>query len=410
LKFLYNFLIHVVGLILKFIALFNPKIKLFVNGRKTVFSTLEKNISKEDKTIWIHTASLGEFEQGLPIIEKLKKSYPNHKIIISFFSPSGYEVKKNSPIADCIVYLPLDTIKNAEKFITIVHPEISIFVKYEFWPNYLNELKNSKSKTLLISGIFRNDQIFFKNYGKWMRKSLKTFDHFFVQNTKSKELLNSINLKNVTISGDTRFDRVSEILTNNNQLKFIDDFKNSKISIVYGSSWEDDEKIYLDSLNNSSNTKHIIAPHDIKAHKIVKLKEAIIKSVVLYSERKGKNLADYDVLIIDTIGLLTKIYSAADIAYVGGGFKTGLHNTLEPAVFGIPIIIGPNFSKFQEANELVLQKGILSVATKETYNKTIQKLIDDSKYRLATGEINSNYIKNNIGATEKILSHLQKIV
>ncbi len=409
-KFLYNFLIYAVGLILKFIALFNPKIKLFVNGRKTVFSTLEKNISKVDKTIWIHTASLGEFEQGLPLIEKLKKSYPNHKIIISFFSPSGYEVKKNSPVADCIVYLPLDTIKNAKKFITIVHPEISIFVKYEFWPNYLNELKNSKSKTLLISGIFRDDQIFFKNYGKWMRKSLKTFDHFFVQNTKSKKLLNSINFKNVTISGDTRFDRVSEILTNNNQLKFIDDFKNSKISIVYGSSWEDDEEIYLDFLNNSSNTKHIIAPHDIKTHKIVKLKEAITKSVVLYSERKGKNLADYDVLIIDTIGLLTKIYSAADIAYVGGGFKTGLHNTLEPAVFGIPIVIGPNFSKFQEANELVLQKGILSVATKETYNKTIQKLMDNSKYRLATGEINSNYIKNNTGATEKILSHLQKIV
>ena len=407
---IYNFIINISIHFLRIVALYSPKVKLFVNGRKNVFSTLDKNILKEDKTIWIHTASLGEFEQGLPIIEEIKKMYDNHKIIVSFFSPSGYEVKKYSPVADCIIYLPLDTKKNAKKFIKIVHPEISVFVKYEFWPNYLNELKNSKSKVLLVSGIFRDDQIFFKKYGRWMRESLKAFDHFFVQNKKSKELLNSINLKNVTISGDTRFDRVSEILTNNNQLKFIDDFKNFKISIVYGSSWEDDEKIYLDFLNNSLNTKHIIAPHDIKAHKIVKLKEAITKSVVLYSERKGKNLADYDVLIIDTIGLLTKIYSAADIAYVGGGFKTGLHNTLEPAVFGIPIVIGPSFSKFQEANELVLQKGILSVATKETYNKTIQKLIDDSKYRLATGEINSNYIKNNIGATEKILSHLQKIV
>jgi 3-deoxy-D-manno-octulosonic-acid transferase len=403
---IYNFIINISIHFLRIATLYSPKVKLFVNGRKNVFNTLEKNISKEDKTIWIHTASLGEFEQGLPIIEEIKKMYDNHKIIVSFFSPSGYEIKKNSPVADCIIYLPLDTKKNAKKFIKIVHPEISVFVKYEFWPNYLNELKNSKSKVLLVSGIFRDDQIFFKKYGRWMRESLKAFDHFFVQNKKSKELLNSINLKNVTISGDTRFDRVSEIIKRDNQLKFIDEFKNNKTTIVYGSSWEDDENIYLDFLNNSSNTKHIIAPHDIKAHKIVKLKEAITKSVVLYSERKGKDLADYEVLIIDTIGLLTKIYSAADIAYVGGGFKTGLHNTLEPAVFGIPIVIGPKYSKFQEANELVLQKGILSVTSKNSYNTTMQKLIRNSNYRATTGKINSNYIKQNTGATNSIVTYL----
>ena len=388
------------------IALFNPKIKLFVDGRKTVFETLENAISKKDKTIWIHCASLGEFEQGLPIIEQLKKQYQNHKLVVSFFSPSGYEVKKNSLVADVIVYLPLDTKANAKRFLDVVHPDITVFVKYEFWPNYLNELKKRNVKTVLVSGIFRENQIFFKPFGKGMRKSLHTFNHFFVQNDNSKKLLNSINFMNVTVSGDTRFDRVAEIVNRDNQLEFVQQFKQDKTTIVYGSSWSDDETIYLDNLNNSENTKHIIAPHDIKPHKISKLKSLITKSVLLFSEIEGKNLADYDVLIIDTIGLLTKIYSYADIAYVGGGFKTGLHNTLEPAVFGIPIIIGPEHQKFQEAVDLVSQKGILSVSDKKSYNTAIHKLISSSSYRLTTGEINSHYIKSNVGATTKVIEYL----
>ena len=239
-----------------------------------------------------------------------------------------------------------------------------------------------------------------------MRKSLHTFDHFFVQNKNSQELLNSIKFTNVTVSGDTRFDRVSEIVIRNNQLNFIEQFKQDKITIVYGSSWSDDEAIYLEYLNNSENTKHIIAPHDIKPNKISKLKSLITKSVILYSEIENKNLADYDVLIVDTVGLLTKIYSYADIAYVGGGFKTGLHNTLEPAVFGIPVVIGPEYQKFQEAIDLVSQKGILSISNKESYHKVIHKLISSSSYRLATGEINSSYIKTNSGATINVLRHL----
>lgn len=404
--FFYNILTLIASFFLKGIALFNPKIKLFVEGRKTVFETLESSISETDKTIWIHCASLGEFEQGLPIIEKLKKQYTTHKIVVSFFSPSGYEVKKNSPHADVIVYLPLDTKTNAKRFLNSLHPDIAIFVKYEFWPNYLNELKNRKIKTVLVSGIFRKNQIFFKSFGKGMRKSLHTFDHFFVQNKNSQELLNSIKFTNVTVSGDTRFDRVSEIVIRNNQLNFIEQFKQDKITIVYGSSWSDDEAIYLEYLNNSENTKHIIAPHDIKPNKISKLKSLITKSVILYSEIDNKNLADYDVLIVDTVGLLTKIYSYADIAYVGGGFKTGLHNTLEPAVFGIPVVIGPEYQKFQEAIDLVSQKGILSISNKESYHKVINKLISSSSYRLATGEINSSYIKTNSGATINVLRHL----
>ncbi len=404
--FFYNILTHITSFFLKGIALFNPKIKLFVDGRKTVFEALKNSISKTDKVIWIHCASLGEFEQGLPIIKELKKQYTTHKIAVSFFSPSGYEVKKNSPHADVITYLPLDTKTNAKRFLNSLHPDIAIFIKYEFWPNYLNELKKRNIKTVLVSGIFRENQIFFKSFGKGMRKSLHTFDHFFVQNKSSQELLNSINFTNVTVSGDTRFDRVSEIVTRDNQLKFIEQFKQDKITIVYGSSWSDDEAIYLDDLNNSENTKHIIAPHDIKPNKISKLKSLITKAVILYSEIEGENLADYDVLIIDTIGLLTKIYSYADIAYVGGGFKTGLHNTLEPAVFGIPVVIGPEYQKFQEATDLVSLKGILSVSNKESYQNIMLKLITSSSFRLTTGEINSSYIKTNSGATTNVVKHL----
>jgi len=406
LLFIYNILTHIAGLFLKGIALFNPKIKLFVNGRKTVFKQLENSISKTDKTIWIHTASLGEFEQGLPIIEKLKTVYPTHKIVVSFFSPSGYEVKKNSKVADCIVYLPLDTKSNANRFLDAINPDLAIFVKYEFWPNYLNELKKREIKTILVSGIFRENQIFFKPFGKGMRKSLETFDHFFVQNKDSKDLLNSIYFTNATVSGDTRFDRVSEILNRDNQLGFIKQFKQNKTTIVYGSSWGNDEAIYLESLNNSKKVKHIIAPHDIKPHKISNLKNSITKPVILYSEIEGKDLANYDVLIIDTIGLLTKIYSYADIAYVGGGFKTGLHNTLEPAVFGIPVVIGPEYQKFQEAIDLVSEKGILSISNKESYNSTIHKLVSSPTYRLATGKINRNYIQTNAGATNQVLEYL----
>jgi len=371
-----------------------------------VFQKLQKSIAVTDKTIWIHCASLGEFEQGLPIIEQLKKQYQSHKIIISFFSPSGYEVKKNSAVADVIVYLPLDTRANAKCFLNIVHPDVAIFVKYEFWPNYLTELKHRNIKTLLVSGIFRKDQAFFKAYGKWMQDSLRTFNHFFVQNESSKKLLNNIQFKNVSVAGDTRFDRVSEILKRDNSLDFIETFKQNKTTIVYGSSWSDDESIYLDYLNSAKSIKHIIAPHDIKPHKIEKLRNSITKSVLLFSEKDGKNPADYEVLIIDTIGLLTKIYSYADIAYVGGAFKTGLHNTLEPAVFGIPVVIGPEFQKFQEAVDLVDRKGILTVSNKEMYTTVISKLVHSKNYRLTIGEINNNYIFEQAGATTKILNYL----
>ena len=405
---LYSILTYLTGLVLYPISLFNPKIKLFVQGRKSVFKKLEQSVSPTDRVIWVHCASLGEFEQGLPIIERLKKDYSNHKIVVTFFSPSGYEVKKNSAVADVITYLPLDTKSNVKRFLNLIHPELVIFVKYEFWLNYLAELKNRDIKTILVSGIFRPSQAFFKWHGQWMQKYLKAFDHFFVQNEQSKNLLESVDFNNITIAGDTRYDRVSEILTRDNTLDFIAAFKQDCLTIVYGSSWEDDETIYIDFLNQSSNVKHIIAPHNIHANKIDLLEQKITKKVVKYSNMEEKNLEEFDVFIIDTIGLLTKIYSYADIAYVGGAFKTGLHNILEPAVFGIPIVIGPKFNKFQEAVDLVACKGAYSINSQTSYQEIMQNLINDSSFRTATGNINTNSVTENAGAINSIMHYVEK--
>ncbi len=406
---IYSFFTHLAHYFLKIVALFNPKIKLFIDGRKIVFKTLKKQIQPTDKTLWIHCASLGEFEQGLPIIEQLKQEYATHKIVVSFFSPSGYEVKKDSSIADVIVYLPLDTKTNAKRFLDAVHPNLVVFVKYEFWPNYLSELKRRNIKTLLVSAIFRENQAFFKSFGKWLQRYLKAFQHFFVQNENSKVLLQNIGFTNVTVSGDTRFDRVLAILERDNRLPFIEDFKQAKTTIIYGSSWEDDEAIYLNFLNTSENIKHIIAPHDIKKEKITYLKSSIHKKVILYSEIKGRVLSDYDVILIDTVGLLTKIYSYADVAFVGGAFKTGLHNILEPAVFGIPIIIGPNYSKFQEATDLVYKKGVITVTNQQEYETAILSLINNENLKTILGNINIQYIIEKAGATTKIISYIKKI-
>ena len=405
---LYSILTYLTGLVLYPVSLFNPKIKLFVQGRKSVFKKLEQSLSSTDRIIWVHCASLGEFEQGLPIIERLKKDYNQHKIVVTFFSPSGYEVKKNSAVADVITYLPLDTKSNVKRFLDLVHPELVIFVKYEFWLNYLDELKNRKINTILVSGIFRPSQSFFKWHGQWMQQYLKAFNHFFVQNEPSKNLLESININNVTIAGDTRYDRVSEILNRDNSLDFIAAFKQDRLTIVYGSSWEDDEAIYIDYLNQSNNVKHIIAPHNIHANKIDQLEQKITKKVVKFSNMEDKNLDEFDVFIIDTIGLLTKIYSYADIAYVGGAFKTGLHNILEPAVFGIPIVIGPKFSKFQEAVDLVARKGAFSINNQKEYHALMHSLVNDASFRTSTGHINTNSVTENAGAINSIMHYIEK--
>ena len=406
--FVYNLIIQLAALLLQILALFSPKMKLFVEGRKTVFQTLQNKISSTDKTIWFHAASLGEYEQGLPVIEKIKIQFPNYKIVVTFFSPSGFEVRKNNTVADITVYLPLDTKSNAEKFIRIVHPEMVFFIKYEYWPNYLNELKNLAVKTYLISGIFREKQAFFKWYGGFYRNALKTFDYFFVQNDSSKKLLQSIGYYNVKISGDTRFDRVVSILERDNSLDFIEQFKNNKTTIVIGSSWPKDESLLINYINNSSKEiKFIIAPHNIKSEQIQELKNSIIQKTILFSEKENKNLSEFQVFIIDTIGILTKIYSYADIAYVGGGFgNPGVHNILEPATFGIPIVIGPNYSHFSEATALVNLEGCISISNQNELNEAFDNLISNTDIRHEKGHICSTFVQMNKGATAIILKQI----
>ncbi|PZO28743.1 MAG: 3-deoxy-D-manno-octulosonic acid transferase [Flavobacteriaceae bacterium] len=407
--FLYSIVTQIVQFLLPLFGFFSPKMKLFVNGRKTVFETLEQKINSSDKTIWFHAASLGEFEQGLPVMEKIKAKFPNHKIVVTFFSPSGYEVRKNNTIADATVYLPLDTKSNAEKFLKLVHPEMVFFIKYEFWPNYLNELKKTNVTTYLISGIFRENQAFFKWYGGFYRKALKTFDYFFVQNESSKKLLQSLGFQNVKISGDTRFDRVVAILERDNSLDFIANFKDNKTTIVIGSSWPKDEELLINYINQSSEEiKFIIAPHNIKEEQISNLKSQITKKTVLFSEKNNLDLSNFNVFIIDTIGILTKIYSYADIAYVGGGFgNPGVHNLLEPATFGIPIIVGPNYSHFAEATALVHQEGCISINIQNELNEAFDNLISNEDIRHEKGHICETFVQMNKGATVVILKHLQ---
>ncbi|MEC4003147.1 glycosyltransferase N-terminal domain-containing protein [Flavobacterium sp. SUN052] len=438
--FLYNLIIIFTSQLVKLLALFSPKIKLFVDGRKNVYTILQNKINPNDKTIWFHAASLGEYEQGLPVIEKIKSQYPNHKIVVTFFSPSGYEVRKNNSAADATVYLPLDTKSNAQKFIKTINPELVFFIKYEFWPNYLNELKKSKIKTYLISGIFRENQAFFKWYGGFYRNALKKFDYFFVQNESSKNLIQSIGFNNVKISGDTRFDRVVSILERDNSLDFIEQFKRDSsnigmTTIVIGSSWPKDENLLVNFINNSSeDIKFIIAPHNIKSEQIQELKNSITKKTILFSDVETRliasnetnnktqliasnetnnktrliaSLQEKNVFIIDTIGILTKIYSYADIAYVGGGFgNPGVHNILEPATFGIPIVIGPNYSHFAEAIALVHQEGCISISNQNELNEAFDNLISNEDIRQEKGHICSTFVQMNKGATAIILKHI----
>ena len=406
--FLYNLIVQIAGFSLKIVALFSPKIKLFVDGRKPVFEILQTKINPNDKTIWFHAASLGEYEQGLPVIEKIKEKFPHHKIVITFFSPSGYEVRKNNAVADVTVYLPLDTKKNAKDFLSLVQPEMVFFIKYEYWPNYLNELRKLETPTYLISGILRKKQLFFKWYGGFYRKALDTFTHFFVQNESSKKLLLELGKTNVSVSGDTRFDRVASILEKDNSLDFIETFKNDTLTIVVGSSWPKDENLLVEYINQTSEkVKFIIAPHNIKSEQIQELKNSITKKTVLFSEKSTKNLADFDVFLIDTIGILTKIYSYADIAYVGGGFgNPGVHNILEPATFGVPIVIGPNFSHFAEAIALVNMEGCISISDKKGLFDAFSNLIANDDIRHEKGHICSTFVQMNKGATQIILKYI----
>ncbi len=397
-------------MVLKVIALFNHKIKLGVKGRANTFNSLKNEIKKDDKTLWFHCASLGEYEQGLPVFNVLRKDYPKHKIVLTFFSPSGYEIRKNAPFADVVVYLPLDTKSNAKQFIKLVNPELTVFVKYEIWPNYLNEIKKNGLRAVLISAVFRKDQSFFKWYGTQTKQALFAFEHIFTQNEASKNLLESIGYKNATVSGDTRFDRVLNQLQIDNTLDFIETFKHDKLCIVIGSSWPEDEAILVPYINQCKHdVKFIIAPHNIKAKQIEGLKQSLQKETVLFSNKENYNLKDSQVFIVDTIGFLSKIYSYANIAYVGGAMgTTGLHNILEPAVFGVPIIIGSNHKKFPEAQAMIDHSNVFSVNDYTSLKNKLDLLIDNKTVREETGEKSFNFVKEKEGAVIQIVKFLRK--
>ncbi len=410
-NFIYNIGIRFTGFILKCIAPFNKKIKQGVRGRSKTFKQLEEHITPKDKVLWFHCASLGEYEQGLPVFEALRAHYKTHKIVLSFFSPSGYTIRKNTPIADVVVYLPMDSTHNAGRFIDFLNPELSIFVKYDIWPNYLQALKQRNLKAILISAAFRKPQIYFKPYGRFFKNALFAFQHIFTQNKASQVLLESIGYNATTVTGDTRYDRVSNQLTQDNILDFVAKFKTDKLCIVVGSSWPEDHSLFLNFINANSNVdvKYIIAPHAIKANQIETFRSKLNAKTILFSELETDTvLKDYKVLVIDTIGLLSKIYSYADIAYVGGAMgTTGLHNTLEPAVFGVPIIIGNNYDKFPEAKALIENGGMFAVKDQSAFNSIIDNLISKSDFRLTAGSKNKMFVEENKGAVIQILDYLR---
>ena len=406
---LYNFGIHLFSIVLRILSVFDPKIRKGVAGRKATFNVLESNLNASQKNIWFHCASLGEYEQGLPVFEKIRSLYPEHHIVLSFFSPSGYEIRKHTEVADTVVYLPIDTKSNAKRFVDIVQPTLTVFVKYDIWSNLLLYLNKCNLPSILISAAFREKQIFFKPFGKKQRDALMTFDHIFVQNDDSKQLLNSIGYEDVTVSGDTRYDRVSNQLDQDNNIDFISEFKGNSTCVVIGSSWPEDEAILIPFINKhaSKDMKFIIAPHEIKAGHINDIISKLNVNHILFSTKTGQELSAYDVFIIDTIGLLSKIYSYADVAYVGGAMgTTGLHNILEPAVFGCPILIGKNYKKFPEAQQMINNAGVISVQNKSDLEHHLSELITSKGLRKSLGLKNTSFIESNKGAVDSIIKYL----
>jgi 3-deoxy-D-manno-octulosonic-acid transferase len=407
-KLIYNISVLLYYIAIRLASIFNSKAKLWLIGRKNIFSKIELALhSNASSLIWFHCASLGEFEQGRPLIEKIKKEYPSHKIVLTFFSPSGYEIRKNYSGADYIFYLPIDTPANAKKLVALLNPQLAFFIKYEFWFNYLNELKSHTIPTYLVSGIFREKQHFFKPYGNWFRKQLSCFTHFFLQDKSSELLLHSIGYTNTTITGDTRFDRVYEISTNIIFYPLLEQFcKNTPIFII-GSSWPEDEHIISKASKTLSTYKLIIAPHEIDEQHIQSIEEkfSIYGNYVRYTKATDATITDANVLIIDNIGMLSSLYQYGTIAYIGGGFGKGIHNILEAATFGLAIIFGPNYHKFLEAKELISQKGAFTINDLADLESTLHYL--STKSNLESASTNSKkYIQSNIGATNKILSSI----
>ena len=405
-KVLYNLSIFFYSILIRLASPFNLKASQIRKGRQGVFTELTNKIRHDQPIIWIHCASLGEFEQGRPLIEAIKNQYPNYRIFLTFFSPSGYEIRKNYALADYIFYLPADTKRNARRLIELVNPEMVFFIKYEFWFHYIKELKRRNIPLYLISAIFRENQLFFQNspWGKWYRKMLFNFEHFFVQDNQSVELLGSIGLKNVTKAGDTRFDRVAEIARNGRVIPLVEKFKNNSQLVVAGSTWKPDEELLVEYIHAHPDIKFIIAPHETKRVNIDRLINLLKTSYIYYTKATEDTVENYQVLIVDTIGLLSSIYKYADLAYIGGGFGVGIHNTLEAAIFGMPIAFGPNYLKFNEATEMVKLQIAYPVNNYPQLKSVFDSLLSDTEKRKRIIIECTNFTNQNLGATQTIIS------
>ncbi len=384
----------------------------WINGRKNLFSEIEKKVKTSHPLAWFHCASLGEFEQGRPLMEEFRKQYPTYKILLTFFSPSGYEVRKNYNGADYIFYLPIDTPANAKRFLALTNPTLVFFIKYEFWFNYIKQIKNNAIPFFVVSSNFRKSQHYFKWYGFWFRKQLKGVSRFFVQNNNSLQLLNNIHITNVTVSGDTRFDRVMALAQNTMKLPLIEKFCDGKDIFIAGSTWEPDEDILI-KLINSEKTKYkfIIAPHMVDKPHIASLVEKIKKGhVVLYSEADPDNVLYAKVLIIDCIGILSNLYRYGKIAYIGGGFGSGIHNILEAATYGMPVIFGHKYHKFIEAVELIEKGGAYCIHNENEFMQVVMDLITNNKQLREKSAIAREYVQKNIGATQLILKEISRYI
>lgn len=385
---------------------FSRKPRKMIKGHWVVYDLLRQQREKDAQYIWFHAASLGEFEQGRPMIESIKKNHPEYKILLTFFSPSGYEVRKHYEGADIVCYLPFDKPRNVRKFLDLAKPCMAFFIKYEFWKNFLDELHRRNIPTYSISSIFRKDQIFFKWYGGLYRDVLKDFTCLYVQNDASKRFLAKIGVDNVKVVGDTRFDRVLEIKKQAKQLPLIEAFKKDKITIVAGSSWQPDEDLFIKYFNEHKEVKLIIAPHVIDELHLVEIIKKLKRPYVRYTKANEQNINNADCIIIDCFGLLSSIYRYGELAYIGGGFGVGIHNILEAAVYGIPVVFGPNYEKFKEAKELIANKGAHCIHNYEELNKLFNQFLADDKFLKTIGDIAGSYVFNNAGASEKILKDL----
>ena len=409
-KVFYNISIFFVGLGLRVWSLFNTKAREFVTGRKGIFNRIDEALrNNNDPVIWVHCASLGEFEQGRPIIEALKKEFISHKIFLTFFSPSGYLVRKGYPRADYVFYLPLDTARNARRFVRMVNPQVAIFVKYEFWFHYSEALKKKKIPLLSVSSIFRKEQFFFRKTGSFNRRILKNVSHFFVQNHESLELLRSINIYNAEVSGDTRFDRVKEIVDRSEAVEIAERFKSGDKVFVVGSAWPEDLELLIPFMNEKK-LKFIVAPHEITESLLLHLQRSLTVKSIFYSQAGAVDPAAYDVLIIDNVGLLSRLYRYGEFAFIGGAYGKGLHNILEAACFGMPVLFGnKNYQKFQEANDLINRGGAYAVTDYPDLKQKYEMLNIPETFQLAC-EVCRQYVEENTGATEKVMQYCRNIL